>query len=268
MGATRDCGLTDEDGEQAVYATIASGFRIGNKNPRAVPDEKADSAGGQRREIEWISLEDIKDAAPKWAWTYDGCGRIQIAALTLFGGRPGTGKSTGARWFAARLSRGELEGEWKGKPQKVAYIAAEETAKYVLKPALRAAGADMSRIVTPKVKTAEGKYVALLAAEDERAMTEYLVKNKVSVVIVDPVMATIEGKVDIYRSNELRQALTPWILIAEAIDGIVIAIVHFIKGTMATSSRASTGARRLGRWRGACSASPRRTPRTATRCAS
>ena len=95
VGATQDCGLTDEDGKQAVYATIASGFRIGNKNPRAVPDEKADSAGGQRREIEWISLEDIKDAAPKWAWTYDGCGRIQIAALTLFGGRPGTGKSTG-----------------------------------------------------------------------------------------------------------------------------------------------------------------------------
>ena len=77
-------------------------------------------------------------------------GRIQIAALTLFGGRPSAGKSTAARWFAARLSRGELEGCWKGKPQKVAYIAAEETAKYVLKPALRAAGADMSGSSPPR----------------------------------------------------------------------------------------------------------------------
>ena len=107
------------------------------------------------------------------------------------------------------VSAGGTGRGWKGKPQNVAYIAAEETAKYVLKPALRAAGADMGRIVTPKVKTAEGKYVALLADEDERAMTEYLVKNKVSVIIVDPVMATIKSKTDIYRSNELRQALDP-----------------------------------------------------------
>lgn len=118
-----------------------------------------------------------------------------------------------------------------GKPQKVAYIAAEETATYVLKPALRAAGADMSRIITPKVKIAEGEYVSLLATDDERAMTEYLTRNKVTVIIVDPVMATFKSKVDIYRSNELREALTPWIRIAEAIDGIVIAVVHFVKGT-------------------------------------
>lgn len=129
------------------------------------------------------------------------------------------------------VHQGELEGEWKGKPQNVAYVAAEETAKYVLKPSLRAAGADMKRIVTPKVKIAEGEYVALLAEDDERAITDYLVKNKVTVIIVDPVVATFKSKVDIYRTNELREALAPWIRIAEAIDGIVIAIVHFIKGT-------------------------------------
>ena len=225
------CGLMD-DGPQSVYATMASGFKIGIANPRGVPAQRADSgSGGQRREIEWTFLEDIEDAAPKWAWTYDGLGRIQIAALTLFGGRPSAGKSTAARWFAARLSRGELEGCWKGEPQKVAYIAAEETARYVLKPSLRAAGADMKRIVTPQVKIAEGKYVALLAEEDEHRLTEDLIRQKVSVIIVDPVMATIKSKTDIYRSNELREALTPWIRIAEAIDGIVIGIVHFIKGT-------------------------------------
>ncbi|WP_343577472.1 AAA family ATPase [Mycobacterium sp.] len=228
--AAVDCGLADEDGGWAVLATIGSGFRIGRKSPRAVPVERT-VKDGQRREIEWISLDDIPDAAPKWAWTHEGLGRIQIAALTLFGGRPGTGKSTGARWFATRFSRGELEGCWKDKPQTVAYLAAEETAKYVLKPALRAAGADMKRIVTPKVKTAEGKYVALLADEDEHRLTADLITQKITVIVVDPVMSTIKGKTDIYRSNELREALDPWIRIAEAIDGIVIGIVHFVKGT-------------------------------------
>jgi hypothetical protein len=45
------------------------------------------------------------------------------------------------------------------------------------------------------------------------------------------VIATFKSKVDIYRTNELREALAPWVRIAEAIDGIVIAIVHFTKGT-------------------------------------
>jgi hypothetical protein len=124
-----------------------------------------------------------------------------------------------------------LEGCWKGKPQNVAYVAAEETANYVLKPSLRAAGADMHRIMTPKVKIAEGRYVALLADDDELRLTQDLVRKRVSVIVVDPVMATIKSKTDIYRSNELRDALAPWIRIAEAIDGIVIGIVHFIKGT-------------------------------------
>ena len=50
------------------------------------------------------------------------------------------------------------------------------------------------------------------------------------VVIVDPIMATIDRKVDIYRNNELRAALAPWVNIAEEINGIVIGIVHLVKG--------------------------------------
>ena len=114
------CGLMEDDGPQSVYATMASGFKIGIANPRSVPAQRADGDGGQRREIEWTLLEDIEDAAPKWAWTYDGLGRIQIAALTLFGGRPTAGKSTAARWFAARLSgvswRGAGRASHRGSP--------------------------------------------------------------------------------------------------------------------------------------------------------
>jgi hypothetical protein len=231
VAAASNCGLLDDDGEQAVLATIRSAFQIGLSKPRAVPDEQADRSAGRRREIEWTSLEHIVDAAPKWAWEYEGHGRIQVGALTLFGGRPGTGKSSGARHFTARFTKGELDGCWKGTPQNVAYIAAEETATYVLKPALRAGGADMSRVFLPRVKVAEGEYVSLLATDDERAMTEYLITQQVKVIVVDPVMATMKAKTDIYRSNELREALSPWVRIAEAIDGIVIGIVHFVKGS-------------------------------------
>ncbi|OBJ98361.1 hypothetical protein A9W96_01830 [Mycobacterium sp. 1245852.3] len=229
--AASNCGLAEDDGERAVLATIKSAFRVGLSMPRAVPDGQSEVNGVRRREIEWIPLESINDAAPRWGWTYGGHGRMQAAALTLFGGRPGTGKSTAARYFAARVSRGELEGCWEGVPNNVAYIAAEESATYVLKPALRAAGADMSRIFMPRVKAAGGQYVSLLASDDEREMTKYLIKAGVRMLVVDPVMATLGRKVDIYRSNELREALDPWVRIAEAIDGVVIGIVHFVKGS-------------------------------------
>lgn len=36
--AAQQCGLTDEDGPRAVYATVCSAFRVGMQNPRAVPE--------------------------------------------------------------------------------------------------------------------------------------------------------------------------------------------------------------------------------------
>jgi AAA domain len=184
------------------------------------------------RVIEWISLDDIDDDVPKWAWEYgDDEGRIQNATLTLFAGRPGSGKSTAARYFVAGYTTGIIDGCYFGTPVNCAYIAAEESAKYVLKPSLRAANADMKKVVTPRVKIAGGQYVSILAEDDEAALTDYLVKHNVKVIVVDPIMDTFKSAVDLYRSNELRPALAPWVRIAEAIDGVVIAIVHFVKGT-------------------------------------
>ena len=48
-------------------------------------------------------------------------------------------------------------------------------------------------------------------------------------VIVDPVMSSIGAKVDINRNNETREYIEPWARMAEAINGLVIGIVHLIK---------------------------------------
>ena len=47
---------------------------------------------------------DVLDDVPVWAWEYADKGRIQLGTLDLFAGRPGAGKSTAARWFAAGFS--------------------------------------------------------------------------------------------------------------------------------------------------------------------
>lgn len=195
-------------------------------------EEAAKNGGGTAdpgRVLHLVRASDVTDDIPDWAWEWDNVGRIQIAVLTLFAGRPGTGKSTAGRWFAAQWSKGKLPGLWLGKPQTVAYIASEESLKYVVKPGLRAADADMNRIVFPEVKFND-KAVPLIAETDEARLTEQFLAQGVKVIIVDPVMATIERKVDIYRNNELRAALAPWVNIAAQINGIVIGIVHLTKG--------------------------------------
>lgn len=209
-------------------------------------DDGAANRSTTERSIEWLRLADINDAAPQWAWEHDGYGRIQNSTLTLFAGRPGSGKSSAARYFVAGYSNGTIDGCWKDQPQSSVYIAAEETATYVLKPALRALGADMNRIYAPKVKTAKGDYVSLLAEDDERELTAFMVKHKIRIIVVDPVMSTFKSKVDINRSNEMREALAPWVRIAEAVDGIVIGIVHFTKGTTGDVVAAINGSSAFG----------------------
>lgn len=201
--------------------------------------------GNTGRELLLLTADQIKDDIPEWCYEFDGHGRIQRSALTLGAGRPGAGKSTAARWFAAQWTLGLLDGCWKGKPQKVAYIAAEESLEYVVKPGLKAAGADMRRVVFPRV-TFDGKEAPLIAEDDEDALVQSFAENKIRIIIVDPIMATIARKVDIYRNNEVRDALNPWIRIAQAASGVVFGIVHLRKGNNSDVVGAVNGSSAFG----------------------
>jgi hypothetical protein len=181
------------------------------------------------RKVSLVSATGIVSDKPVWAMEYGGIGCIQRGSFALWAGRPGAGKSTAARWLAAGYSLGIIEGCWHGQPQNVAYLApSEESLTYTIKPGLIAAGADISRICFPHVH-AEDKVVQLRSLIDEEALTEQLLAADVSVVVVDPVMATIGSKVDINRNNEVRTFIEVWPRIATAIDGIVTGIAHLVK---------------------------------------
>ncbi len=78
------------------------------------------------RTVTLTKLSKFKMVKPQWVWTYDDIGRIQLGTLTMFAGRPAAGKSTAVRWFAARISNGDLPGAWFGNPMRVAVLMAEE----------------------------------------------------------------------------------------------------------------------------------------------
>lgn len=198
------------------------------------------------RHIQWITAADVQDAVPVWAWKYGDRGRIQLSTLALFAGRPGAGKSTAARWFAAQATLGHLEGCWNHQPQHVAYIAtAEESARYTITPGLRAAGADLTRIHYPSVLR-DGKPTQLLSTLDENNLLEYLITNHITVVIVDPLMSTITATTDINKNNETRAQIQPWARIADTINGIVIGVAHLRKNSTGDVVAAVTGSSAFG----------------------
>lgn len=194
------------------------------------------------------SLSQFRTDTPVWAWTYDGRGRIQLGTFTLFAGRPGAGKSTAARWFAAQYSIGGLDGCFKGSPVNVAYISpAEESHEYVIVPGLLASGADPERIVTPEVFDPEGNSIRILSARDEVNLVNNFRDNGIRVVVVDPLMSTLPGQgVDINKNNEARLWLEPWARIAQAIDGIVFGVVHLTKHPGADLVAAINGSSAFG----------------------
>lgn len=231
LWACRENGwLQKKSVERATY-TFRRGWIDGLNRPCERPQDGADQKPSRTtpgRSIRLVSVSEIEDDIPVWAWEHERDGRMQLGTLAIFGGRPGAGKSTAARWFAARFSTGTLPGHFSGEPLHVAYITTEESWRYVIKPGLRAVGADMHRIHKVTVES-DGTAARLLAKDDERTLTELFVDSEIRVVVVDPLMSATDSKTDIYRNNETREVIEPWARIADRIDGLVIGIGHLVK---------------------------------------
>ncbi|WP_396873481.1 AAA family ATPase [Mycolicibacter heraklionensis] len=178
-------------------------------------------------------MSSVMDDVPTLAWEpkrgYPG---IAVGTLAIFGGRPAAGKSTAARWFVAEATNGTLPGAWYGTPVHSAWIGTEESEVYMMKPGLRAAGADMDKVVIPEVQfTGDGgtDTVSILRHLDMRALAAEFRSHGVKVVVLDPLMSVVGSATDVNRSNEVRARLEPWVTLAEAIDGVVIGIAHLKK---------------------------------------
>ena len=207
---------------QAKLASVYNSYPPGEDAETPTPSKTS------RRVLQWRTAADVTDGVPEWAWEYDGHGAMMRNTLALFAGRPEAGKSTAARWFAAGYTNGTIAGCFEGKRQHVAYIAAEESIEYMVKPSLRAVGADMSRVHFPHIEM-DGQQVQMLSSRDEDIITDGLIALGITVVVIDPIMAGISGQVDINRNNEVRLAVQPWARIADRINGLGLGIVHLKK---------------------------------------
>jgi hypothetical protein len=201
---------------------------------------KGESDEWGERKITLRRMSTVTTRVPQWVWKHSDHPCIQLGTFAMFAGKSGVGKSTAARWFAARLTRGELPGVWEGHPMNVAVIMQEEQTDMTIAPSLIAAQADMQRVFDPIIRES-GTEQLFASLRDEQEFTELLLDYKIRAVFVDPVMSTLSGKMDAYRNNEVRQFLMPYTRIAKAINGIVVGVHHFRKGITESVMDSLTG---------------------------
>jgi len=191
----------------------------------AEPDEEP--AEAQRRKVRFTTGSNIEIARARWLWD----GRIAVGTFTLLAGREGLGKSTVAYWVAARVTRGELPGEFAGEPRAVLICASEDAYSEVIIPRLIAAGARLDLVYRVDVITGESVGELSLPG-DLLAIGEAAVRYRAALLLLDPLISRL-GRADTHKDGETRQALEPLSAMAGATGMAVLGLIHHNKSSAA-----------------------------------
>lgn len=162
-------------------------------------------------------------------WVYRG--RIPHGMVTLLAGREGIGKSTVSLDIAARLTQGTLPGRYEGKPQAVVVCATEDSWSHTIIPRLMAVKANMGLVFHIAVQDEDGNTRAIVAPGDVHRMEKAFRTTKPALMLIDPLMAVIDGKIDTHKQAEVQQALEPLVKMCERIGMAVLALIHVNKST-------------------------------------
>lgn len=167
-----------------------------------------------------ISMDDVEEKDVRWLWyPY-----IPFGKATIMYGRGGIGKSHIAMDIAARVSTGD---PWPGddmkrEPSNVLILNAEDDYEDTLKPRLRRAGANMSRVFVPQSE------FFVLDSIGIRQLEEWMRTMAATIVFIDPVAFYIGAKRDMNKMNEVREFTGHLSKIARN-SGTAMVLIHHVK---------------------------------------
>lgn len=137
--------------------------------------------------------------------------RIPLKSLTSLQGEGGGGKSTFLRWLAARVSRGELDGDLEG-PANVLWLNVEEHVRRDIRPGLDRQGADVTRIFRP-----DNSVPLLRFPKDLERLHDTVVERSARLVVIDQVNAFVGSA-----EAAIREALAGLCKIADDCDCAIV----------------------------------------------
>jgi hypothetical protein len=150
-------------------------------------------------------------------------GLVPLRTFTLLAGIGGQGKST----LAAAWAAGVTTGQYGDGPADVLVISYEDTAEEIWRPRLLAAEGDPARVGFVSVAVDEGGIVVL--PEDLDELGEAIRYRDARLVVVDPVVAAIDTKLDAHKDQHVRSVLGALAELAEATDSAIVGLGHLNK---------------------------------------
>jgi hypothetical protein len=113
---------------------------------------------------------------------------IPLGAPTLLVGRQGDGKSLLTVYWAAKLTLGNLPGEFSGKPRSAIICTTEDAWSSVVKQRLRVAGADLRRVF--RVDKPDDSTFRL---RDLKKLQVLIEREQVAMIILDPLISHMDA---------------------------------------------------------------------------
>lgn len=158
----------------------------------------------------------------RWIWDQ----RIALGTLALLGGREGIGKSTLSYRLAADVTNGNMPGIYAGQKRGVIIVAKEDSWEHTIVPRLVAAGADLDLVYN--VLAIDGEH-GLSLPDDIWELSATIEKTDTALVILDPLISQLDGKIDTHKDHDVRQALEPLVKMAEESGAAVLGLIHVNK---------------------------------------
>ncbi len=199
--------------------------------PRWEPASEADAMRAADPEADdspavLVKVSSVEPERVEWLWMH----RIPRGKVTVLDGDPGLGKSTMTLDLAARVSTGRpMPGdEREREPAGVVLLTAEDGIADTIRPRLEAAGGDLERVaVLTAVRDSDGKPRLPVIPDDVEPIRQALRAVGASLLVVDPLMAFLNGRVDSHRDQDVRGALH---LLADlaGCEGVSVVIVRHL----------------------------------------
>lgn len=188
--------------------------------------ESVDLGGGQAaRRLKITRGSDVKMQRVRWVmedW-------IPAGSLTLLAGREGLGKSTLAAQICAQITTGTLEGELHGTPRNVLYIHSEDSREFTVAPRLKAAGADMDRVLFVDVETSQTDSGTVILPLDIGSLEKVIAQNQVAFVVLDAATSSMSSELSGKDDRAVRSYLEPLAQLAARQGCVVFGLCHFGK---------------------------------------
>jgi hypothetical protein len=188
---------------------------------------KAEPALKQHRKYAFSDLCAIRAKAVEWIEEpYLARGEMHFLQ-----GQGGSYKGTLALTWAAEFSR---------RGEHVLLILAEDDLAKKVKPLLMAAQADMALIHPLTIRCGDNED-ALVLPDDLGQLEQAMRQTQAALVVIDPVVSHISGKLDSYRDQDMKRVLTRIGNLAQRMNASVVCVHHTKKDTSGGMKLAGAG---------------------------